>query len=160
PTGSRGLPARRDGDDPEGLFPGTAPGVDAGRRLGDRRRSPPGGRGASREPGSGAGPASALRVAPGPVRLLSSAAGQRLPSWIGTRKMITGRDFLKQAQPWISLATEPDWRSAVSRAYYAAFHEARRMLSDLGFVVPRGDRAHAYLWRRLSNCGDIQVQLA
>jgi uncharacterized protein (UPF0332 family) len=74
--------------------------------------------------------------------------------------MITGRDFLKQAQTWINLATEPDWRSAVSRAYYAAFHESRRLLSDLGFAVPRGDRAHAYLWRRLSNCGDIQVQLA
>jgi hypothetical protein len=26
--------------------------------------------------------------------------------------------------------------------------------------VPRGDQAHAYLWLRLSNCGDPQVQLA
>jgi uncharacterized protein (UPF0332 family) len=74
--------------------------------------------------------------------------------------MITGREFLKQAQDWIVLAEEEDWRSAVSRAYYAAFHVARRLLSDVGFVVPRGDRAHAYLWRRLSNCGDTQVQLA
>lgn len=32
------------------------------------------------------------------------------------------------------------------------------MLSDLGFRVPRGDQAHAYLWMRLSNCGDAAMQ--
>jgi hypothetical protein len=35
---------------------------------------------------------------------------------------------------------------------------ARRLLRDLGFRVPRGDRAHGYLWLRLSNCGDSQVE--
>src|SRR5438105_15217961 len=30
----------------------------------------------------------------------------------------------------------------------------------LGFQVPGGDRAHAYLWRRLSNSGEAQVQTA
>lgn len=71
--------------------------------------------------------------------------------------MITGEDFLILAEAWISAATEAEWRSAVSRAYYAAFHVGRQLLRGLGFQVPRGDRAHAYLWLRLSNCGDPQV---
>src|SRR5438445_677376 len=36
----------------------------------------------------------------------------------------------------------------------------RHLLRDLGFVVPQGEQAHAYLWLRLSNCGDPQVRLA
>jgi uncharacterized protein (UPF0332 family) len=57
-------------------------------------------------------------------------------------------------------ATEADWRSAVSRAYYAAFHVARRLLADLNFTVPRADRAHQYLVFRLSNCGGSAVEQA
>ena len=74
--------------------------------------------------------------------------------------MIDGRDYLTLAKTWITGASEAEWRSAVSRAYYAAFHEARDLLRDLGFASPRGDQAHAYLWLRLSNCGNAQVQLA
>ena len=44
--------------------------------------------------------------------------------------------------------------------YYAAFHAARLLLRDLGFRTPRADQAHAYLWLRLSNCGDPQLQVA
>lgn len=69
-------------------------------------------------------------------------------------------DFLTLAQQLSGAATEAAWRSAVSRAYYAAFHIARHLLEDLGFTVPRADRAHAYLWLRLSNCGDPLVQTA
>src|SRR6266436_1986042 len=67
------------------------------------------------------------------------------------------RDFLTLAQRLVSESAEVSWRSAVSRAYYAAFHVARELLEDLGFVVPQGDRAHAYLWLRLSNSGDPLV---
>jgi uncharacterized protein (UPF0332 family) len=70
------------------------------------------------------------------------------------------REFLTLAQDLLKMATEAAWRSAVSRAYYAAFHIARQLLRDLNFTVPRADRAHAYLWMRLSNCSDPQVQLA
>ena len=73
---------------------------------------------------------------------------------------MNGRDFLATARRLCAGADESDWRSAVSRAYYAAFHAARDLLSDLGFRVPRAGQAHAYLWLRLSNCGDPQVQLA
>jgi uncharacterized protein (UPF0332 family) len=48
---------------------------------------------------------------------------------------------------------EEDWRSAVSRGYYAAFHSARDFMRGLGFRVPAAEQAHAYLWLRLSNSG-------
>ena len=74
--------------------------------------------------------------------------------------MITGIEFLTLAEEWVQEGTEAHWRSALSRAYYAAFHKARRLLVRLGFRVPRADRAHAYLWLRLSNCGDPTIQRA
>jgi hypothetical protein len=58
--------------------------------------------------------------------------------------MIAGKDFLTLAEIWINGVTEAEWRCAVSRAYYAAFHEARHLLWDLGFTVPLGDQAHAF----------------
>lgn len=73
---------------------------------------------------------------------------------------MNSRDFLTLAQRLLADSSEAGWRSAVSRAYYAAFHCARELLENLGFTVPRGDRAHGYLWLRLSNCGDPQLQNA
>jgi uncharacterized protein (UPF0332 family) len=73
---------------------------------------------------------------------------------------MTGHDFLSLASRLAVATTEADWRSAVSRAYYAAFHVARQLVSDLGFTVPHADRAHAYLWMRLGNSGEARVQQA
>jgi uncharacterized protein (UPF0332 family) len=70
------------------------------------------------------------------------------------------RDFLALAARLAAEATEADWRSAISRAYYAAFHVARRLLADLNFSVPRADRSHQYLIFRLSNCGEPVVEQA
>ncbi len=67
------------------------------------------------------------------------------------------RDFLRVAAALAGGLTEAEWRTAVGRAYYAAFHVARRLLEDLSFRVPRADRAHSYLSFRLQNCGDPQV---
>jgi uncharacterized protein (UPF0332 family) len=67
--------------------------------------------------------------------------------------MTTPEEFLLQAESWIALPSEADWRSAVSRGYYAAFHAARRLLSDLKFQPQGGPSAHDYLWKRLSNSG-------
>jgi uncharacterized protein (UPF0332 family) len=55
---------------------------------------------------------------------------------------------------------QADLRTAVSRAYYAAFHVARDFLTALGFQTPNGEQAHGYLWLRLSNCGDAKVAQA
>jgi uncharacterized protein (UPF0332 family) len=74
--------------------------------------------------------------------------------------VIDARDFLAQAERWIQETDEAHWRSAVSRAYYAAFHVARDLFRDLGFQVPRAGIAHAYLSMRLSNSGDITIQAA
>jgi uncharacterized protein (UPF0332 family) len=71
-----------------------------------------------------------------------------------------GRDFLEVADDLITAMREADWRSAVSRAYYASFHVARQLLQDCGFQVPIADKAHAYLWRRLSNGGHADLQHA
>lgn len=70
------------------------------------------------------------------------------------------RDFLALASRLAAGPTEADWRSAVSRAYYAAFHVARELLAGLNFTVPRADRAHQYLVFRLSNAGEPTVESA
>jgi uncharacterized protein (UPF0332 family) len=71
---------------------------------------------------------------------------------------MTPRDILDVADELCMGLTEAEWRAAVSRAYFAAFHAARRLLRDAGFDVPRADQAHAYLWLRLSNCGHPDVE--
>jgi hypothetical protein len=67
------------------------------------------------------------------------------------------RDYLSVATRLLAEATEADWRSAISRAYYAAFHVGCDLLRSLGFTVPRADRAHAHVWLRLSNSGHPDV---
>jgi uncharacterized protein (UPF0332 family) len=73
---------------------------------------------------------------------------------------MNGRDFLPAARRLANGADEADWRSAASRAYYAAFHAARDLLTDLRFRAPRADRAHNYLYARLNNCGAPLVRRA
>lgn len=67
------------------------------------------------------------------------------------------RAFLDVAEALASGASEAEWRSAVSRAYYAAFHVASDLVQSLGFSVPKADRAHGYLHLRLSNSGNDDV---
>src|SRR5881409_1006708 len=74
--------------------------------------------------------------------------------------MISPQEYLMLAHRLTAGATEAEWRSAISRSYYAAFHVARNLLNDLGFTVPRADPAHQYLWLRLLNSGNPQVQVA
>src|SRR5690242_5923842 len=70
------------------------------------------------------------------------------------------RDFLPLAAALAKGTTEAEWRTSCSRSYYAAFHVARELLLALGFRVPQADRAHGYLWLRLSNAGVAEVQEA
>lgn len=70
---------------------------------------------------------------------------------------MTGRDFFTLAGPLLAMTDEAAWRTAVSRGYYAAFHVASEFLGGLRFSVPQSDRAHAYLWLRLQNCGEPLV---
>lgn len=66
-------------------------------------------------------------------------------------------DFLVLATELAARETESCWRSAVSRAYYAAFHACRDFLNDLGFVIRQGDQAHAAVYRRLSNSNVAEI---
>ena len=59
--------------------------------------------------------------------------------------MILDTDLLRLAAKLSLGTTESEWRCAVSRAYYAAFHRGRDLLQSLGFEPPRGELAHAYL---------------
>jgi uncharacterized protein (UPF0332 family) len=73
---------------------------------------------------------------------------------------MTGLDFVHLAKQLAAGSTEAEWRSAVSRAYYGAFHVARQLMTELGFAVARADRAHSYLSRRLLAASIPQVKQA
>ena len=73
---------------------------------------------------------------------------------------MTGRDFLAVAQRLLTEPDEASWRTAVSRAYYAAFHAGREFFVGIRFQVPHSERAHAYLWLRLQNCKDGLLKTA
>jgi uncharacterized protein (UPF0332 family) len=70
------------------------------------------------------------------------------------------RDFLRLAESLAQAGAEAELRTAVSRAYYAAFHVARKLFLNCGFMVPQADRAHGYLWLRLSNTREAQTRWA
>jgi uncharacterized protein (UPF0332 family) len=71
---------------------------------------------------------------------------------------MNARGFLDVADQLSTDATEGHWRSAVSRAYYAAFHAARTVMEGCGFAVPRAEGAHQHLILRLQNCGHPDVE--
>jgi hypothetical protein len=64
------------------------------------------------------------------------------------------REFLDVASDLLSGGRQADWRTAAHCACYAAFHVARDLLEAARFAVPPDHQAHAYLWLRLSNCGE------
>jgi uncharacterized protein (UPF0332 family) len=69
-------------------------------------------------------------------------------------------DYLTLAETLVGGSVEAEWRSAVSRAYYAAFHVARNSLRACSFTVPRAEKAHTYLVYRLSNSGHADTEVA
>lgn len=70
---------------------------------------------------------------------------------------MSSREYLDLADELVGGAREGDWRSAASRAYYAAFHVARGLFRQAGFHPPRDGSAHKYLSVRLSNAGQQDV---
>jgi uncharacterized protein (UPF0332 family) len=67
------------------------------------------------------------------------------------------REFMQVAELLADEGSESCARSAVSRAYYAAFHVGRDSLEQTGFTAPRADRAHAFVFLRLSNASDLEL---
>jgi uncharacterized protein (UPF0332 family) len=63
------------------------------------------------------------------------------------------REFLDTAGRLAQGGSEGDWRSAISRAYYALFHHFRELLLAHGVDVGRGGQSHFNLYAGLFNCG-------
>jgi hypothetical protein len=64
-----------------------------------------------------------------------------------------GKEFLTVAQKLVQTRTEAAIRSACSRTYYAVFNTGIKLLSDLGFTLPRDASVHEQLYQRLNNAG-------
>jgi hypothetical protein len=67
--------------------------------------------------------------------------------------------FLDTAGRLAAGTTEGDWRSAISRGYYAVFHFFREWLESQGIGVGRAGQAHDNLCKGLTSCGipDVEV---
>src|SRR5258707_15756652 len=75
-------------------------------------------------------------------------------------QLMNPREFLDLANDLAVGSTEAEWRTSVSRAYYAAFHAASKLMIRCGFGVPQAEQAHGYLWLRLCNSGHLDVAKA
>lgn len=67
-------------------------------------------------------------------------------------------EFQDTAERLAHDATEGDWRSAVSRAYYAVFHFFRKFFLTHGVNVGQGGQSHFNLYTGLANCGYTSVE--
>jgi uncharacterized protein (UPF0332 family) len=65
-----------------------------------------------------------------------------------------GRDFVACAEQFARGSTEAVLRSAVSRAYYGAFHEALSLLHACGVRLPKTEHVHVKVVYCLQDCGD------
>lgn len=68
---------------------------------------------------------------------------------------MTGEEFISVATRLSASSREGDLRTAVSRAYYGAFHLARDFVLNCGVVVPTGPEAHKSVRWCLANSGNI-----
>lgn len=50
-----------------------------------------------------------------------------------------------------------EFRSAISRAYYAAFHLGLNLLGEMGFAIVQNQHAHTEVYRHLNNSGDTEL---
>lgn len=69
-----------------------------------------------------------------------------------------GKEFLTVALKLAQMRIEAAMRSAYSRAYYAAFNVGAKLLTDLGFSLPKDASAHDQLYFRLNNCGISDIR--
>src|SRR5262245_48500856 len=65
-----------------------------------------------------------------------------------------GSDLLPVAEELARGNSEPHWRSAAGRAYYALFLESRELLRGWEFVIPSGHSVHAFVRLRFTYAAD------
>jgi uncharacterized protein (UPF0332 family) len=73
-----------------------------------------------------------------------------------------GNEFISLAGRLVAGATgdEAACRSAISRAYYGAFHVARAFLKELGFQPVRNANVHAFVRNYFAESGHREAYLA
>ncbi len=64
-------------------------------------------------------------------------------------------DFLALAAQLISLGAEAALRTAVSRAYYGAFHSAVALIREMGVALPVGPESHQKVRYCLMESGEL-----
>jgi uncharacterized protein (UPF0332 family) len=69
-------------------------------------------------------------------------------------------DFLTLAKRLASGPGEAEWRSAISRAYYAAFHSATAYVESCGVKLPHSAAAHDKVSHCMQNCESEDLALA
>lgn len=69
-----------------------------------------------------------------------------------------GKAFLEIAQKLTQMRSEPALRSAVSRAYYAAYNCCIQLLDGLGFKFEKRAPAHDKVAQYLSNAAIDEIQ--
>jgi uncharacterized protein (UPF0332 family) len=66
---------------------------------------------------------------------------------------MTPDEFQRTAERLVRGSTEGDWRSAVSRSYYAVFHHFYEFFLSHGLDLGTGGQVHNNLYLGLYNCG-------
>ena len=71
-------------------------------------------------------------------------------------------DFISLAGKLAATANSDEavYRTAVSRAYYGAFHLAASLLGELGFSAPRTANAHVFVQHHLNGSGQSSACIA
>ena len=70
------------------------------------------------------------------------------------------REFLKLASELVAGGTPEKVRTGINRAYYAAHNAGAEVLRELGCRIQKGPGGHADVWKRLSNSGDEEIEMA
>ena len=73
---------------------------------------------------------------------------------------MNGDDFINLAGKLATSRDEASLRSAVSRAYYGAFHLVLAFLEDIERTVPRNANAHVQVARKLQSAGQSDAYRA
>lgn len=68
------------------------------------------------------------------------------------------RDFLELAKELSSVEKSANFRSSISRAYYAAYNFAYAFLREMNFTLSLGGRAHGEVPDHLANSKDVELQ--
>jgi uncharacterized protein (UPF0332 family) len=71
---------------------------------------------------------------------------------------MTGNDFIAVAGRIAATYSDAaSCRTAISRAYYGAFHLGKSFLADIGITPPRNANTHVFVQHRLAGSGHLEA---